>query len=177
MEYVFAALRFTEDENIADRVYWYLCDFPVEEGEGVLAPVGAHNRLQFARAERVLAAKKEDAPYDLRLIKSVEAKFGARRLEAGRIVCFELGGIRYDSKHYTRFRRILFSAFSGTPNEEERAILGGYGVAHIVQAEKIAEIPQDGCVLLTGKCAKSLAEEILGEVRSGSRTYFAEKLR
>lgn len=177
MKYDFAALRFTEDENISDRVYWYSCAFPVKEGEGVLAPVGARNRLQFARVERTLTADEAHAPYDVRLIKSVEAKFGARKLTIGRFVCFELGGVRYDEKHYTRFRRILFSEFAGEANDCERRRLKEYGVDNIVSAQSLAEIPSEGCVLLTGEWAKRLAEEIICVVREQKRTPLAEKLR
>ena len=99
----FAALRFSEDENIADRVYWYRADFSVKEGERVLAPVGSHDRLQCARVERVLEAREEDAPYDIRLIKRVAAHLGARSFLWEERPCLELGGVRYDSKRFTRF--------------------------------------------------------------------------
>lgn len=99
----YAALRFTEDENIADRVYWYRCGFAVQAGERVLAPVGSHDRLQCARVERVLEAKEADAPYDPALLKDVAAPYGARTfLWEGRL-CKELGGVRYDAKRFTRF--------------------------------------------------------------------------
>ena len=74
----FAALRFTEDENIRDRVYWYRCPFGTRAGERVLAPVGSHDRLQCARVERVLLAEEGDAPYDPALLKDVAAPLGAR---------------------------------------------------------------------------------------------------
>ena len=79
----FAALRFAEDGNLSDRTYWYRCDFALSPGERVLAPVGPHDRLQRAVVERVLEAGAENAPYDLRLIKSVAARDGARLLRAG----------------------------------------------------------------------------------------------
>ena len=109
----FAALRFTEDENIRDRVYWYRCAFRNKGGERVLAPVGSHDRLQCARVERVLFAEEGDAPYDPALLKDVAAPLGARSfLWEGR-TCFELGGVRYDQKRFTRFR--VFACLFGEP--------------------------------------------------------------
>ena len=109
----FAALRFTEDENIRDRVYWYRCAFETKTGERVLAPVGSHDRLQCARVERVLFAEEGDAPYDPALLKDVAAPLGARSfLWEGR-TCFELGGVRYDQKRFTRFR--VFACLFGEP--------------------------------------------------------------
>lgn len=174
MKYDFAALRFTEDENIADRVYWYRCDFPVTQGEGVLAPVGSHNRLQFARVERTLSATEENAPYDLRLIKCVAAKYGARKLVVGRAVCYELGGIRYDGKHFTRFKRVLFTEFPEEFSDGERAALREYGVTDIVSdfGER-----SGGCVLLKGRGAKSRAEEILSAVRTQEDGIWSRRLR
>lgn len=174
----FAALRFIEDGNIAGNVYWYLCAIPVKAGEQVLAPVGAHNRLQCARVERVLVTEEKDAPYDLRLVKSVEAKLGARRLTAGRVVCFELGGVRYDEKRYTRFRRVLYTEASKAAADEARELLGEYGVTRILPAEKgceaeiLGELRGGGCVLLTGADARTSAEAILAAVRGeGDRAY------
>ena len=111
----FAALRFTEDENIADRVYRYRADFAVKAGERVLAPVGSHDRLQCARVERVLEAKEEDAPYDVRLIKYVRAPLGARSFVWEGRTCLELGGVRYDGKRFTRFG--AFACLFGEPPE------------------------------------------------------------
>ncbi len=109
----FAALRFTEDENIRDRVYWYRCAFEIKAGERVLAPVGSHSRLQCARVERVLLAEEKDAPYDPALLKDVAAPLGARSfLWEGR-TCFELGGVRYDKKRFTRFH--VFACLFGEP--------------------------------------------------------------
>ncbi len=176
MTYDFAALRFTEDENLVDRVYWYLCTFPVKEGEGVLAPIGAHSRLQFARVERTLTASEENAPYDLRLLKQVAAKYGARRLAVGRMICFEMGGLLYDSKHYTRFKRILFTIFEDEPNEEEKNLLTAYGVTETVKAASLREIPDTECVLLMGEHARPLAEQILLSVRKGEDNGLANRL-
>ncbi len=133
MIYDFAALRFTEDENIADRVYWYLCDFPVKEGEGVLAPVGAHNRLQFARVERTLSCAEENAPYDLRLIKRVAAKYGARRLSLSSVKnCRDLGGVRCGGKRFTGYGVFIRSDFPGSFSESDRTLLREYGVTVLV---------------------------------------------
>ncbi len=109
MKYDFAALRFTEDPNLKDRVYWYQSAIPLKEGERVLAPVGAHDRLQAARVEKTLSATEENAPYDLRLIKGVTAKFGARKLLLGETELLEFGGVRYDEKHYTPYGRLVLS--------------------------------------------------------------------
>ncbi len=110
----FAALRFTEDENIAGRVYWYCCPFEVKAGERVLAPVGSHDRLQCARVERVLMAEERDAPYNMALIKRVAAPFGARSFVWEGRTCTELGGVRYDSKRFTRFH-VFACLFGGPP--------------------------------------------------------------
>lgn len=175
--YLFTALRFFEDENICDRTYWYRCDFPVEEGALVLAPVGSRNGLQLARVERTLSSGEADAPYDLRLIKRAEAKYGARKLVAGRLVCYELGGVRYDEKRFTRFRRVLFCSFGEEPSEEERALLASYGVTETVRARALCDVPAEGCVLLTGENARSLAEELLSLVRANSQNPLAQRLR
>ncbi len=116
MKYDFAALRFCEDENIRDRVYWYLSDLPLKENEEVLAPVGVHDRLQKARVERFTSAEEEDAPYDVRLIKRVAAKMGERKLSIGGAEFAEFGGVRFDDRHYTRFSRVIYS--------EEKADVG-----------------------------------------------------
>ena len=71
---LFAALRFYKDLNIGDRLYWYLSEFPVCAGEKVFAPVGTRNRLQKAIVERTAKADKENAPYDISLIKKIEAR-------------------------------------------------------------------------------------------------------
>ena len=76
---IFAALRFAEDENLADRTYWYRCPFAVAEGEKVFAPVGPHDRIQRASVERVLEGDAAHAPYDVRFLKSVAAQCGAYR--------------------------------------------------------------------------------------------------
>lgn len=125
----FAALRFTEDPNLADRVYWYLAEFPLALGERVLAPVGSHDRLQAARVERTLSADEKDAPYDLRLIKRVAAKYGARKLVCNERELLEFGGVRYDGKHYTPFGKLLLA------KEPPELPYSAYG------AEKLLAIP------------------------------------
>lgn len=106
---IFAALRFAEDENLADRTYWYRCPFAVAEGEKVFAPVGSHDRIQRARVERVLEGDAAHAPYDVRFLKSVAAKCGAYRRRSGGVLAYETGGVPYDGKHFTRFGRVLFT--------------------------------------------------------------------
>lgn len=174
----FASLRFFEDERISDKLYWYLSGFRLREGEEVLAPVGMHNRLQRAVAERVLDADRGHAPYDLRFIKRVEARYGERRLVFGNCVCFELGGLRYDEKRYTRYRRILFSA--QIPDEEELKKLRAYGVAEVLtgSAEELVRrgALAEHCVLLAGEYARESASEILSCVR-GNETDLPEAVR
>lgn len=117
MTYPFAALRFAEDKNISERVYWYLCGFPVKEGDKVLAPVGSRNKLQMAVVERTLSAQEENAPYDMRLIKRAEVKYGARKYEIGDRIYVEFGGVRYDEKHYTPFGKLLLA--NGKPQSQD----------------------------------------------------------
>ncbi len=103
---LFAALRFTEDENLTGRVYWYLAPFSVKEGERVLAPVGPHDKIQCARVERAEAFREEKAPYPPVFCKRILARYGDREVKKG---VFDLGGVRYDDRHYTRLRRILIA--------------------------------------------------------------------
>lgn len=109
MKFDFAALRFVGDPNLSDRAYWYLAEFPLSAGERVLAPVGVHDKLQCALVERTVRAEESAAPYDLRLIKRVTAKLGARKLVAGENEFLEFGGVRYDEKHFTPFGRVLLA--------------------------------------------------------------------
>lgn len=173
---LFAALRFFEDERIADKLYWYLSDFRLREGEQVLAPVGTHNRLQRAEVVRAADADGGHAPYDMRFIKRVEARYGERRFAAGDCVCFELGGLKYDEKRYTRYRRILFSCC--IPREEERAELRAYGVKDILtgDAKMLAEqgALAGDCVLLAGDEARAAAS-VLYECVRGKQTELSEK--
>lgn len=99
----FAALRFTEDINLCGRVYWYVAPFPVKAGDRVLAPVGPHDRLQCARVE--FLAPEGEEPYPAALSKEIASMLGDRE-RAGYI---DLGGIRYDDRHYTRLGRVFLS--------------------------------------------------------------------
>lgn len=167
MKYDFALLRFAEDKNISDRGYWYLSGFPVAAGERVLAPVGMHDRLQCAVVERSLSAAAEDAPYDVRLIKRIAAKYGARRIAAGETELVEFGGIRYDEKHFTRFRKIVFC--EALPSD--LSAIFAYGVTKTLQMsaddpalyEEIARA--NGCVLLVGEEGKRAAKRLVFFVR------------
>lgn len=162
MEHRFAALRFWEDKNISDKIYWYLCDLPVKEGERVLAPVGAHNRLQAAVIEKLISAEEEEAPYDLRLIKSTAAVLGARKLQGDGVLCLELGGMKYDSKHYTRFSVVLLSHQAPGRMEE----LKTYGVKKIFSPQDSFEEVYGqmarlcGCALLTGNGGAKIFQEL-----------------
>ncbi len=120
----FAALRFTEDENLIGRVYWYLAEFPVCAGEAVFAPVGPHDRLQKGRVERVRVCAEEEAPYDVRLIKRVAARADAPALLLGGEVCTEFGGARYDSRHFTAYHVLVYAE----KNPEDADMVGGYGL-------------------------------------------------
>lgn len=168
--YHFAALRFFEDENISDRIYWYLCPFLLREGERVLAPVGYRDGLQLACVERIYSASAEQAPYDMRFIKRVAAKYGARKLPLGGGFCTEFGGVRYDSKRYTRFGAFLYSDNLRELSRSDARILKEYGVTAVVDMRdsggEIAGIPvlrfsdasdalnfaakEKGCVLFLG---------------------------
>ena len=142
----YAALRFAEDKNISDRVYWYRSTLSLSVGERVLAPVGMRNRLQRATVERL----SPTPPFAEALLKEVAAKDGARRLRAGGEVFRELGGVRYDDRHYTRFCRFLV----GEGGEGALPVLDEYGVTARcggALGALFASLPAaHGCVLLTG---------------------------
>ena len=154
---LFAALRFTEDENLAGRVYWYIAPFPVDAGERVLAPVGPHDKLQCARVERISTFAEDTAPYPPALCKRILAKYGERQIKEG---VFDLGGVRYDARHFVRMGRIFLAA------EEESA--------EGISAEKIdtgcenwllSAANSRGPVLLFGENVKEGAALILRIVR------------
>ncbi len=133
MKRTFAALRFTEDENIADKTYWYACDFMAREGEQVLAPVGAHNRLQRAVIERICEAEERAAPYDIKLIKRVAAKYGARKFPLNCVRnCRELGGVKIGEKRYSKFGAYLSCDFPAFMGEEDAELLTDYGVTALI---------------------------------------------
>jgi len=167
--YLFAALRFIEDENISDRVYWYLSERTCSAGELVLAPVGARSRLQLARVERTLSCEAQDAPYDMRLIKRVEAAYGERRPVFGGMPCTEFGGLKYDGKRYTRFRRILVAEDCPPYSQETERELRAYGAETFICAdgqdgqERLARA--EGCALFYGAQAKQKAKAVLSAVR------------
>lgn len=154
---LFAALRFTEDENLAGRVYWYIAPFHVKEGERALAPVGPHDRLQCARVERIKTCAEEDAPYPPALCKRIAAKYGEREVKEG---VYDLGGVRYDARHFVRMGRIFIAA------DREHA--------EGVSAEKIdtgcenwlrRAAEERGCAVLFGENVKEGAALILRIVR------------
>ena len=145
----YVALRFAEDANIADRVYWYRCAFPVNVGEQVFAPVGSHDRIQRAQVERTSAAP----PQGLYYLKSVAAKCGAFRRMCADTVVFETGGLSYDAKHFTRFGRVLFGDCA-------ELVAGVTPVGADSARRALARLPTEGCVLLTGREA-ALAAAVL----------------
>ncbi len=154
---LFAALRFTEDENLTGRVYWYLAPFSVKEGERVLAPVGPHDKLQCARVERVENFSEAEAPYPPVLCKSVLLRYGDREVKEG---VFDLGGVRYDDRHYTRPRRILIA--------KSEAAAEGLSVkkCNICDENWLSEAAEKGtCVLLFGENVREAAELVLRIVR------------
>lgn len=154
---IFAALRFTEDENLAGRVYWYIAPFPVKDGERVFAPVGPHDRLQLARVERTEAFSEEEAPYPAILCKRILARENGREVKEG---VFDLGGVRYDDRHYTRFHRLLIA--------KREADGDGLAVKRISVDEEgwlFAAAEEGTCALLYGGTVKEAASLILRIVR------------
>lgn len=174
MKRSFAALRFAEDKNISERVYWYLNEFPLKTGDRVLAPVGTHDRLQAAVVEKTLSVEQENAPYDLRLIKSVAAPCGARKLIAGGKEYLEFGGVRYDEKHYTRFGKILLAKDETMQSGE----LTAYGVTDFIDCtaengelyDKIARAR--GCAVLAGKAGESAFRNLLHLTRGINKPLY-----
>jgi hypothetical protein len=173
----YAAIRFLDDENLVDRVYWYRSDFSLAVGELVLAPVGIHDRLQLARVERTIWAEEREAPYDIRLVKSLAEKYGCRKMVVGRLTCYEAGGVKYDDRHYTRLKRVLVSPFCGEPTDEERESLKDYGVTEILPIPKIEDAAPDGCVLYCGEDAFPFLTQLTEAVRTGREIPLAERLR
>lgn len=163
MKRLFVALRFAEDKNISDRMYWYLSEFPLSLGERVLAPVGMHDRIQCAVVERTLEAEENDAPYDIRLIKRVEARAGARKLVAGGEELLEFGGIKYDEKHYTRFGQLLLAR-----QMPDRAALDGLGVTKVSERADFTELAHtNGCMLVVGREGRRMFEALISFCRGG----------
>ncbi len=70
----FVAVEFPEDPNVVGLKYWYLCPFAgVSEGMRVAAPLGRHNRVQSGVVREVRFGTEDEAPYPVRLIKSIKA--------------------------------------------------------------------------------------------------------
>lgn len=181
MKYEFAALRFNDDENLRDNLYWYVCPFSVSVGEKVLAPVGMHDRLQCAETVRTLCAEEKDAPYDVRLIKQVQAKYGARKLVIGGYELLEFGGVRYDDRHYTPFGRLLLAQYRPGNMFE----ICGYGVTKLLEMRENEELYEEiadslGGVLLVGEEGKAAFARLYRVCRgqeSGLSQELSEKLR
>lgn len=159
----FAALRFAEDGNISDRVYWYLAEFPVKEGERVLAPVGVHDRLQCAVVERTLCAEEENAPYDMSLLKRIASREGARKLTLCGQELLEFGGVKYDKKHFTRFGKAVLA------REEPAPALFVYGFrllrGPVDGALFEALAAADECAVLFGEEGKAAFERLYSFAR------------
>lgn len=166
MKYEFAALRFTADKNLSDRLYWYLSLIPLQEGEKVLAPVGVHDRLQCAQVERVVWAEEAEAPYDPSLIKQVTAKYGARKLVIGGEPLLEFGGLKYDDRHFTPFGRLLLAEFPPTNMME----ICTYGVTKLLEMGDGEELWEEiarslGGVLLIGEEGKKTFARLIALCR------------
>ena len=68
----FVAVEYPDDPNVAGNIYWYLCeDEGVAVGDGVVAPLGRHNRLQQGVVRRREMRLGRDAPYPLAGIKII----------------------------------------------------------------------------------------------------------
>lgn len=160
---LFAALRFYKDGNIADRLYWYRSDFPVKEGETVFAPVGTRNRLQKAVVERVTEADAAHAPYDVSIIKSTEARCETQTLCIAGRVCKDLGGIRYDDRHYTRFHRVFVCDGEFTPEQSTEALAAGFEV--VLRPDAAPSVVTGRRVLIAGQGAEEFARRVIASAR------------
>ena len=68
----FVSVEFSNDPNVAGRVYWYVCDIPsVKVGCNVLAPLGSHNHLQQGVVRSVEKALPPAAPIPPQLLKRI----------------------------------------------------------------------------------------------------------
>lgn len=158
MQYHFAALCFADDENISDRVYWYLAPFPVRVGECVLAPVGVHDKLQKAQVVRALFAPEEDAPYPLALIKRIASPYP---YEAEGPI--EFGGRRYDGRHFTPYHVLnLVENADMVPSSLSDEVFSG---AEIDDMQVFDAIMRGHGVLLVGQEGKRIFSELLAFVR------------
>lgn len=164
----FAALRFYRDINIHEKLYWYRSPFAVTDGERVFAPVGTHNRLQKAVVERALEADEAHAPYDIALIKDIVGRCETRSFPLGGGVCTDLGGIRYDDRHYTRYDRIFVLSGRAGKKETEKARALGFDEILNTDAKCDGGAVADGKkILLAGDRAERFARNILIAARGG----------
>lgn len=174
MKYDFAALRFFNDKNVCDRTYWYLSDFPLSVGDKVLAPLGMRGKLQAAVVEKIVCSDREHAPYDVDLAKRIACRVGERRLFADGVECLELGGVRYDEKHYTPFGRVLLAKDEPERTEELKL----YGVEKTLPCEG-NDVPYEeiasakGCVLLCGARGRTAFEALLALARGDAEPLLA----
>lgn len=162
----FAALRFLADENLDGRLFWYLDPLSLEAGEEVLAPVGMRDRLQCAVVERTLAARAEDAPYDLALIKKTVARRGERTRMLGDVEALDFGGVRFDEKHYSRYGRVLLS--KAEVNAEKFGIRTQI-VAPMSEDEGVYREILRGNVLLCGGEGKEIFRRLYALLRGKDR--------
>ena len=169
----FAALRFCGDANLSNRTYWYLAPFPVKAGDEVLAPVGMRDRLQRALVERTLAAEDSEAPYDVRLCKSIASRYGDRVRAVGGVNAREFGGVRYDEKHYTRLGQLLIS--DEVPKESTGDILEvSLSDMDIPNALRTL-IASETCVLICGKGARELGLQLVHFARGEAALPLTEE--
>lgn len=145
----YVALMFEDDGNLRGRLYWYETEIALKAGDKVIAPVGAHDRLQCGTVERTL---RGEPPYDENLIKRVAAKLHARRLPLS-VPCRELGGMKYDEKHYTRFGAFV-CAKSAQLSASDREILSAYGATETIVFGADTFVG-DAAAFLTSECAKT----------------------
>ena len=121
--------------------------------------------------EKTLSAGEQDAPYDMRLIKRVAAKYGARKLVENGAEFLEFGGVRYDEKHYTPFGKLLLAK---EPLPASCGI-GAYGVEKTLSLsaddpalyEEIAHTM--GGILLFGKEGEAAFRNLYAFLRGESR--------
>lgn len=173
--YLFAAVNFIADENVRNRLYWYRSDFPVREGDAVLAPIGPNDRLQAGIVEKTLVADAAGAPYDVRLVKSLAAKKGESYLKLSSAVCKELGGMRYDHKHYTRMRQILCARMTGGGTASAKANAEGEEVFPQADLTALGEYGIERILFLapcknSGLEALAMRKENLAAMREASRS-------
>lgn len=159
----FAALRFTADENLKDRLYWYLAPFSLNAGEEVLAPVGVHDKLQRAVVERTLEAPLREAPYELALMKRIAARFGDRTFLLGGETVLDFGGVRYDERHYTRLHRLYLS--ERLPPAAESALRAAVFLSPACRDGEIFRAIASGNVLLVGGEGKEIFKRLYSFLR------------